>query len=138
MVRKIMFSIAAGLVIGFAFLCNPTSTTNNSPLVGAWNMTQQINNHSYGMADTIPSGVLVANKYIFNSDFSLGGTAVLFGTSINYSGTWSVKADSIILKYSPSDIQTWYYSVSGSSLTLKRTAAEGTGTKATVEYYTKQ
>jgi hypothetical protein len=140
MVRKVVYGITAGLVFLAIIVCDKTSTntiTNNSPLVGTWNMARQINTHSYGMADTIESGLLVANKYVFNNDYSLSGTSVLIGMTINFTGIWSVMADSVTLNFSPTNIQKWYYSVSGNGLTMKRTTAEGTGTKATVEYYTK-
>jgi hypothetical protein len=141
MFKKVSYGIAISLILLGLFLCNetsPTSQTNNNPLTGTWNMTRQINKHSYGVVDTISSGLLVKNKYVLGDDFSLSGTSVLIGMSVNLSGIWRVKADSVALKLGESDVQIWHYAVSGNNLTMTRNIPEGSGTEKTEEYYTKE
>jgi len=134
--EKVVCMLVAGAMLSFLSSCTTTSP-NSSPLVGRWNMTQQINSHS-SRSDTLNASASAENMYVFNSDYSFSGTGNLYGGSFSYSGTWSVKGDSVTLAFSGSITETWYFSVSGSTLTMKRSIGMGTGMKLTTEYYAKQ
>jgi hypothetical protein len=141
MLKKMFYSMCAGLVLLSMVGCNLNGPAANSPLIGTWNMTKQINSYSTGSKDSTTANALFSNKYTFSDDYSLSGTTVLLGMSINFSGTWSTSSDSVTLNVTLAGSTTtskWKFAVSGSELTLSKSELTGTTTKTTVEKYAKQ
>jgi hypothetical protein len=58
--------------------------------------------------------------------------------NIDLSGTWSSTADSVTLNVSGVPSQTWAYAISGATLTMKTSEAEGSGIAVREELYAKQ
>jgi hypothetical protein len=141
MVAK-MLSLAAACVVLFVMVgCTVTGPAANSPLIGTWNLTKQMNSYSSGSKDTITAGALFSNKYTFSDDYSLSGTTVLLGINISFTGTWSEKGDMLTLNQTMMGTTTsssYQYAVSGGELTLTYSKVEGSVTKTTVEKYSKQ
>ncbi len=141
MIKKILSAAGAGLVLLSMAGCNLTGPAANSSLIGTWNMTQQIISYSTGDKDTNTASAFFSNKYKFSDDYSLSGTTVVLGISINFSGTWSEKADTVTMNMDVMGTATTaksQFSVSGNELTLTSSKLENSTTKTTVEKYTKQ
>jgi hypothetical protein len=141
MFKKFLLTAGAGVILLAMIGCTVTGPAANSPLVGTWNLTKQINSYSTGSKDTTEASALFSNKYVFKDDYSLSGTTVLLGITINFTGTWSEKDGSVTINATiagQSNTTTYQYSVNGNELTLTGTEVEGTVTKTTVEKYVKQ
>jgi hypothetical protein len=140
MFRSFLLTASAGVILLAMIGCTVTGPAANSPLIGTWNLTKQINSYSNGSKDTTEAGALFSNKYVFKDDYSLSGTTVLLGMTINFTGTWSEKDGSVTINANiagQTTTSTYQYSVNGNELTLTGTEVEGTVTKTTVEKYLK-
>lgn len=142
MIKHVLFIAGISIALFAVFGCdNPTTTDNNSLLVGTWDMSVQYVINPSGTIDTTEASDFYGNTYKFKTDYTVDITTTFLGTPINFSGTWSETADSVTIDFSAgagSSTSKWAYEISENILTMTQGTDDGSGMKTTIEKYVKQ
>jgi hypothetical protein len=137
--RKAICAVTViGLVVASLTGCsksNPAGPSSSNPLVGTWNLTQQITISSSGVRDT---STTATGRYIISSNNTFTYTQNSTSGSSDMSGTWSATADSITFAIPAILTQKDAYVISGTTLTLTYEQELFSQTETVIEKYTKQ
>lgn len=123
-VRSIAALSGVLFVLGLATACSSSSDSSTNPtvdpLIGTWHVT------SYTapiVGDVIQQGMTVTVTIAEDNSYSLAITGDQVGactapaTSCSQSGTWSTSGNTITLTQSSTDVTSFTYAISGSTMT---------------------
>lgn len=123
-VRSIATLSGVLLLLGLATACSSSSDSSTNPqvdpLIGTWHVTSY---SAVGVGDVIQQGMTVTATFSANNSYSLAitgdkvGACTLPATSCTQSGTWSTSGNTISLTVDPTDVTTFTYSISGTTMT---------------------
>jgi hypothetical protein len=117
---------------------SPAASAADSSLVGTWKFAQKLTIDG-NRIDTVNASDSVRGTYVFNADSTFTNTNnYTFGSNTTFSGTWSVKGDSLILGIVPPFPGKYTYAISSSTLILTNTDEIASVLFIHVEKYSRQ